>query len=48
MFIHYNMRYDWMRPSTEEIVAAYIKTYGSDPTSRGAMASNFGTNMPVE
>ena len=31
MFIHYNMRYDWMRPSTEEIVAAYIKTYGADP-----------------
>jgi len=37
MFIHYNMRYDWMRPSTEEIVAAYIKTYGADPL-RGAMA----------
>ena len=31
MFIHYNMRYDWMRPSTKEIVAAYIKTYGADP-----------------
>ena len=28
VFIHYNLQYDWMRPSTEEIVDAYIKIYG--------------------
>ena len=29
MFIHYNARYDWLRPTIEEIVAAYKAAYGS-------------------
>ena len=28
---HYNWQYEFMRPSVEEIVAAYTKIYGKDP-----------------
>lgn len=31
LFIHYNWQYDWMQPTTEEIVEAYVKTYGHEP-----------------
>ena len=27
-FLHYNYKYDWFRPTLEEIVAAYMKLYG--------------------
>ena len=30
VFIHYNWQYEWMRPSVEEIVAAYKVAYGSE------------------
>lgn len=30
VFVHYNWQYDFMRPSIEEIVAAYLKIYGPD------------------
>ena len=30
VFIHYNWQYEWMRPTIDEIVAAYIKMYGND------------------
>ena len=28
MFIHYNYKYDWLRPAIEEIVEMYKKLYG--------------------
>ena len=28
---HYNWQYEFMRPSIDEIVAAYTKIYGKDP-----------------
>ena len=28
VFIHYNWQYEWMRPSIEEVVQAYIKVHG--------------------
>eukprot|EP00966_Prymnesium_polylepis_P289102 6677618-Prymnesium_polylepis.1 len=28
VFIHYNWQYEWMRPSVEEIVKAYLQEYG--------------------
>ena len=31
VFIHYNWQYEFMRPSIEEIVAAYEKLHGSVP-----------------
>ena len=30
VFIHYNFSYEWLRPTTQEIVDAYVATYGSD------------------
>ena len=27
-FCHYNYKYEWLRPSVDEIVAAYMKLYG--------------------
>ena len=37
-FLHYNYKYDWLRPTLEEIVGSYTKLYGkesreSDPSS---------------
>ena len=32
VFIHYNYQYLFMRPSIEEIVAAYIQLHGKEPT----------------
>ena len=29
-FCHYNYQYDWLRPTLEEIVAAYQKLYGKE------------------
>ena len=31
VFIHYNWQYEFMRPTIEEIVAAYLKVYGREP-----------------
>ena len=31
VFIHYNWKYDFMRPSIDEIVKAYLKAYGNEP-----------------
>ena len=31
VFIHYNWQYEFLRPSIEEVVAAYIKLHGSVP-----------------
>ena len=30
VFIHYNYFYEWLRPTTQEIVDAYLATYGPD------------------
>ena len=30
VFIHYNYLYEWLRPTTQEIVDAYLATYGPD------------------
>ena len=30
VFVHYNWQYEWMRPSNEEIVAAYKAAHGSE------------------
>ena len=47
-FLHYNYKYEWLRPTLEEIIAAYKKLYGkesresdheSDPSSSGNEAS---------
>ena len=43
-FLHYNYKYDWFRPTLEEIVAAYMKLYGkeshdSDDESSGTEGS---------
>jgi hypothetical protein len=40
-FLHYNYKYDWLRPTVQEIVEAYNKIYGkelheSDYTSSGS------------
>ena len=35
VFIHYNFSYEWLRPTTQEIVDAYLATYGP-----GAMADD--------
>ena len=29
-FLHYNYKYEWLRPTLDEIVAAYKKLYGKD------------------
>jgi hypothetical protein len=29
-FLHYEYKYDWLRPKLEEIVAAYMKPYGKE------------------
>ena len=29
-FLHYNYKYDWLRPTLEEIVDAYTKLYGKE------------------
>lgn len=29
-FLHYNYKYDWLRPTLDEIVAAYKKLYGKE------------------
>ena len=31
VFIHYNNQYEFMRPTVEEIVVAYLKLHGTDP-----------------
>ena len=28
--LHYNYKYDWLRPTLEEIVDAYTKLYGKE------------------
>ena len=47
-FLHYNYKFEWLRPTLEEIIAAYKKLYGkkahesdyeSDPESAGSEAS---------
>ena len=43
-FLHYNYKYDWLRPTLEEIVDAYTKLYGkesceSDIESEGSSAA---------
>jgi hypothetical protein len=30
VFLHYNYRYDWLRPKLEEIVATYMRLYGKE------------------
>ena len=30
VFIQYNFSYEWLRPTTQEIVDAYLATYGPD------------------
>jgi len=50
-FLHYNYKYDWLRPTLEEIVAAYMKLYGkeshdSDDESSGTEGSE-GTEEEV-
>ena len=50
-FLHYNYKYDWFRPTLEEIVAAYMKLYGkeshdSDDESSGTEGSE-GTEEEV-
>ena len=29
-FLHFNCKYDWLRPTLQEIVAAYMKLYGKE------------------
>ena len=29
-FLHYNYKYDWLRPKPEEINAAYLRLYGEE------------------
>ena len=31
VFIHYNWQYEFMQPTIEEIVAAYLKLHGPEP-----------------
>ena len=33
-FLHYNYKYDWLRPTLEEIVDTYTKLYGKESLSR--------------
>ena len=50
-FLHYNYKYDWLCPTLEEIVAAYMNLYGkeshdSDDESSGTEGSE-GTEEEV-
>ena len=29
-YLHYNYKYDWLRPKLEEIAAAYMRLYGKE------------------
>ena len=31
VFVHYNWQYEFMRPTIDEIVKAYLKAFGSEP-----------------
>ena len=35
-FCHYNYKYDWLRPSLEEIIKAYKKLYGAEACNSDA------------
>ena len=35
-FLHYNYKYDWLRPKLEEIVAAYLRLYGKECAGPGS------------
>lgn len=43
-FLHYNYKYDWFRPTLEEIVAAYMKLYGKE--SHDSDDESSGTEGP--
>ena len=43
VFIHYNFSYEWLRPTTQEIVDAYLATYGP-----GAMADDNSSDDEVD
>ena len=40
VFIHYNWQYEFMRPTIEEIVAAYLKIYGAEPSTDDVESSD--------
>ena len=42
VFLHYNYKYDWLRPTHEEIVDTYTKLYGKE--SRGSDIQSDGTD----
>ena len=35
-FLHYNYKYDWLRPTLEEIITAYKKLYGKEARAEDA------------
>jgi hypothetical protein len=45
-FLHYNYKYDWLRPTLEEIVAAYKKLYG--PQARNSDHESDGSSSGGE
>ena len=38
VFIHYNWQYEFMRPTIDEIVKAYVKAYGPEAREEDLMA----------
>ena len=38
VFIHYNWQYEFMRPSIDEIVKAYLKVYGAEAREEDLIA----------
>ncbi|MDC0525959.1 hypothetical protein OAO87_03075 [bacterium] len=41
---HYNWQYEFMRPSIEEIVAAYTKIYGKEPLEEDVANKSDGSD----
>eukprot|EP00966_Prymnesium_polylepis_P086278 1997305-Prymnesium_polylepis.2 len=48
VFIHYNMQYDFMRPTVDEIVEAYKKIYGSEPMPEDVVSDEEGDDEESE
>ena len=42
--LHYNYKYDWLRPKLEEIVAAYMRLYGAGKESRDSDNESDGSD----
>jgi len=47
-FLHYNYKYDWLRPTLEEIVDTYTKLYGKESRESNIESDGFSAAEEVE